>query len=330
MAKELPKMSLNTYADLFASEEDRENARHEQIVELQCDEIDGFRDHPYRVRDDGEMDELVESVRQNGVFIPCLVRPKENGRYEMIAGHRRRHAAIRAGIAKIPCIVRDLDDVQATILMVDSNASRLYLLPSEKAFAYKMKLDAMKRQAGRPKNSAPLEPNLKGRRSNEELAAESPDSRAQIQRYIRLTNLLPEILKMVDNSVEKSNDPDALTMAMRPAVELSYLTPESQKIVLDFMTETLSTPSHAQAIQLRKMQDNGILTAQEIYNLLAQEKPNQKSSEKISLSKFSRYFPPNTSAEMIEKEIFKALDFYRRSLEREHKTAQDTPSRNPL
>lgn len=256
--------------------------------------------------------------------MPCIVRPKENGRYEMVSGHRRKHAAIRAGLNSLPCIVRDLDDIQATILMVDSNAHRPYILPSEKAYSYKMKLEAMKRQAGRPniENGVPVGHNSFVGKSREILAAESQDSNTQIQRYVRLTYLIPELLQMVDNSVEKPTEAEALSMAMRPAVELSYLTPENQKIVLDFMQDTLSTPSHAQAIQLREMQNKGILNPQGIYDLLAQEKPNQKLSSKIPINRFSRYFPPNTSAEDIEKGIFKALDFYQKAEER-RKSAQE-------
>ena len=246
--------------------------------------------------------------------MPCIVRPKENGRYEMVSGHRRKHAAIRAGLTSLPCIVRDLDDIQATILMVDSNAHRPYILPSEKAYSYRMKLEAMNRQGQRTDlTSTPL---VSKSRTNEELGNQVGESREQVRRYIRLTHLIPELLQMVDNSVEKPIEAEALSMAMRPAVELSYLSPENQKIVLDFMQDTLSTPSHAQAIQLRAMQNKGILNPQGIYDLLAQEKPNQKPSSKIPINRFSRYFPPNTSAEDIEKGIFKALDFYQKAKER--------------
>lgn len=329
MAKELPKISINNPLDeLFTTEEERQQSQQERIVTIACNEIDGFQQHPFKVRNNQDMDELIASIQENGILMPCIVRPKENGRYEMIAGHRRKHAAIRAGLNTLPCIVRDLDDVQATILMVDSNAHRPYLLPSEKAFSYKMKLDAMKRQGRRSDlTSRPLGTKL---RSDAELANEAPDSARQIQRYIRLTYLIPEILQMVDNSVEKPNEPEALSMAMRPAVEISYLLPENQRIVFDFMQNTLSTPSHAQAIQLREMQNNGILNSQEIYNLLAQEKPNQKPSTKIPLNRFSRYFPPNTSAEDIEKGIFKALDFYRKAQERTNREAYRKAEKDTL
>ena len=312
--KELPKININNPLDeLFSTEEERQSSQQERIVTIDCNEIDGFQQHPFKVRDNQDMDELIESIQKNGVIMPCIVRPKENGRYEMVSGHRRKHAAIRAGLDSLPCIVRDLDDIQATILMVDSNAHRPYILPSEKAYAYKMRLEAMKRQGFRSDlTSAPVGQKF----SVEQIAENSTDSKTQIQRYVRLTYLIPELLQMVDNSVEKPTEAEALSMAMRPAVELSYLTPENQKIVLDFMQDTLSTPSHAQAIQLREMQKKGILNPQGIYDLLAQEKPNQKPSSKIPINRFSRYFPPNTSAEDIEKGIFKALDFYQKAKER--------------
>ena len=312
--KELPKININNPLDeLFSTEEERQSSQQERIVTIDCNEIDSFQQHPFKVRDNQDMDELIESIQKNGVIMPCIVRPKENGRYEMVSGHRRKHAAIRAGLDSLPCIVRDLDDIQATILMVDSNAHRPYILPSEKAYAYKMRLEAMKRQGFRSDlTSAPVGQKF----SVEQIAENSTDSKTQIQRYVRLTYLIPELLQMVDNSVEKPIEAEALSMAMRPAVELSYLSPENQKIVLDFMQDTLSTPSHAQAIQLREMQNKGILNPQGIYDLLAQEKPNQKPSSKIPINRFSRYFPPNTSAEDIEKGIFKALDFYQKAKER--------------
>ncbi len=312
---ELPKINIsNPLDELFSTEEERQSSQQERIVTINCDEIDSFQKHPFKVRDNQDMDELIESIQKNGVIMPCIVRPKENGRYEMVSGHRRKHAAIRAGLDSLPCIVRDLDDIQATILMVDSNAHRPYILPSEKAYSYRMKLEAMNRQGQRTDlTSTPL---VSKSRTNEELGNQVGESREQIRRYVRLTNLVPELLQMVDNSVEKPIEAEALSMAMRPAVELSYLTPENQKIVLDFMQDTLSTPSHAQAIQLRAMQSKGILNPQGIYDLLAQEKPNQKLSSKIPINRFSRYFPPNTSAEDIEKGIFKALDFYQKAKER--------------
>ena len=247
--------NLPSVDDLFSTEEERAEARLEKVVNLSPSEISDFPNHPFKVRMDAAMQEMTESVKQYGVLVPALVRPKPEGGYEMVAGHRRKTAADLAGLAEIPCIVRQLTDDEATIIMVDSNLQREQILPSEKAFAYKMKLDAMKRQAGRPRkdNSAPVGPNLIGTRSNLELAAESPDSKTQIQRYIRLTHLIPEILELADNSVLK--DPDMLQIALRPAVELSYLRKEEQADLFAIMDEMDCTPSHAQAIKMRRMSE---------------------------------------------------------------------------
>lgn len=312
MANPLPNLSRDSLDDLFTTQEQRDDEKLERVNVLQIDEIDNFTDHPYKVRDDAKMDELVDSIENYGIMVPCIVRPKDNGRYEMIAGHRRKHAALRAGVTQLPCIVRKLSDDEATILMVDSNSQREQLLPSEKAFAYKMRLDAMKRQAGRPRkeNASPLGTNFLQGRSDTALATQLGESKNQIRRYIRLTDLIPELLECVDNSVEKPEDKDALRMALRPAVELSYLTPENQRVVLEFMKSSLTTPSHAQTILLRKMQDDHSFTPQAVFELLQQEKPNQKERVSLSIDKFNRYFPPNTSAKDIEKGIFRALDFY--------------------
>lgn len=323
MAKELPKLDRSPLSDLFSTQEQRDDEQLERVNIIDINDIDNFAQHPYKVRDDAKMDELVDTISNNGVLIPCIVRPKENGRYEMVAGHRRKHAALRAGLSQVPCLIRKLTDDEATIFMVDSNSQREQILPSEKAFAYKMRLEAMKRQVGRPKNVSPLGthldnslnsdpvgPNLLGIRSNEELSAKTGDSTTQIKRFIRLTELIPELLQMVDNSVEKPDNPEALQMAMRPAVEMSYLTSNNQKVVLEFMQSSMITPSHAQTIKLRKMQDNNSFTPKAVYDLLQQEKPNQKEKVSLSVDKFNRYFPPDTSAKDIEKGIFQALDFY--------------------
>lgn len=311
MANPLPNLSRDSLDDLFTTQEQRDDEKLERVNVLQIDEIDNFTDHPYKVRDDAKMDELVDSIENYGIMVPCIVRPKDNGRYEMIAGHRRKHAALRAGVTQLPCIVRKLSDDEATILMVDSNSQREQLLPSEKAFAYKMRLDAMKRQGQRSDlTSSPLATKLKKGRSDTELGELVGESKDQIRRYIRLTDLIPELLDAVDNSVEKPEDKDALRMALRPAVELSYLTPENQRVVLEFMKSSLTTPSHAQTILLRKMQDDHSFTPQAVFELLQQEKPNQKERVSLSIDKFNRYFPPNTSAKDIEKGIFRALDFY--------------------
>lgn len=323
MAKDLPNLHISNPLDepfeaLFSTEEQRKEANQERVIELSCAEIDPFTNHPFKVRDNQEMLELADSIKENGVMMPCIVRPKENGRYEMVSGHRRRHAAMIANVDTLPVIVRNMTDEQASILMVDSNLrSREVILPSEKAFAYKIKLDAMKKQGMRNDlTSVPMAQKYKGKTSRQILGEQVGESQDQIRRYVCLTNLIPELLQLVDNSVEKPTDPDALQVALRPAVELSYLTETNQRIVLEFMDSSLSTPSHAQAIQLREMQKNGAFSARSVYALLSEEKPNQKPTQKISINKFSRYFPPNSSTEYIEKEIIKALDFYQQAKQR--------------
>ena len=315
--------NLPSADDLFSTEEERAEARLEKVVNLSPAEISDFPNHPFKVRMDAAMQEMTESVKQYGVLVPTLVRPKSEGGYEMVAGHRRKKAADLAGLAEIPCIVRQLTDDEATIIMVDSNLQREQILPSEKAFAYKMKLDAMKRQAGRPRkdNSAPVGPNLIGTRSNLELAAESPDSKTQIQRYIRLTHLIPEILELVDNSVLK--DPDMLQIALRPAVELSYLRKEEQADLFAIMDEMDCTPSHAQAIKMRRMSEaktgDERLSMDAMAVIMEEEKGNQKEQFKIPKEKISRFFAPGTPTQKIEDTIVKALELYRkrqRSLER--------------
>lgn len=315
--------NLPSVDDLFSTEEERAEARLEKVVNLSPSEISDFPNHPFKVRMDAAMQEMTESVKQYGVLVPALVRPKPEGGYEMVAGHRRKTAADLAGLAEIPCIVRQLTDDEATIIMVDSNLQREQILPSEKAFAYKMKLDAMKRQAGRPRkdNSAPVGPNLIGTRSNLELAAESPDSKTQIQRYIRLTHLIPEILELADNSVLK--DPDMLQIALRPAVELSYLRKEEQADLFAIMDEMDCTPSHAQAIKMRRMSEaktgDERLSMDAMAVIIEEEKGNQKEQFKIPKEKISRFFAPGTPTQKIEDTIVKALELYRkrqRSLER--------------
>ncbi len=288
--------------DLFSTDESRAEAQLEKVVTLNPADISDFPNHPFKVKQDEAMAELVDSVKQYGVLVPALVRPKADGGYEMVAGHRRKCAATLAGITEMPCIVRNLTDDEATIIMVDSNLQRETILPSEKAFAYKMKLEAMKRQAGRPKNSAPLEPNLKGTRSNEELASSSPDSRSQIQRYIRLTELIPTVLDMVDNG----------KIAFRPAVELSYLSKEQQQSLYDTMECEDCTPSLAQAIKMKDFSRDGKLTEEVILSIMQEEKPNQREQFKMPKERISKYFAPGTPAQKIEDTIIKALELYRR------------------
>lgn len=314
--------NLPTVDDLFSTEESRAEDRLERVVNLNPAEISDFPNHPFKVRMDAAMQEMAESVKQYGVLVPALVRPKRSGGYEMVAGHRRKKAADLAGLAEIPCIIRQLTDEEATIIMVDSNLQREQILPSEKAFAYKMKLDAMKRQGQRTDLTCePAAHKLKGAKSRDLLAEQVGESKDQIRRYIRLTNLIPEILELVDNSVLK--DPEMLQIALRPAVELSYLRKEEQADLFFIMDEMDCTPSHAQAIKMRQMSEAKTgeerLSKDAMTVIMEEEKGNQKEQFKIPKERISKYFAPGTPAQKIEDTIIKALELYRkrqRSLER--------------
>lgn len=296
-------LGMTPLDDLFSTDESRAEAQLEKVVTLNPADISDFPNHPFKVKQDEAMAEMVDSVKQYGVLVPALVRPKADGGYEMVAGHRRKCAATLAELSEIPCIVRDLTDDEATIIMVDSNLQRETILPSEKAFAYKMKLEAMKRQGQRSDlTSTPLEPKLKGSRSNEELAASSPDSRSQIQRYIRLTELIPPVLDMVDSG----------KIAFRPAVELSYLSKEQQQSLYDTMECEDCTPSLAQAIKMKEFSRDGKLTVEVILSIMQEEKPNQREQFKMPKERISKYFAPGTPAQKIEDTIIKALELYRR------------------
>lgn len=296
-------LGLTPLDDLFSTDESRAEAQLEKVVTLNPADISDFPNHPFKVKQDEAMAEMVDSVKQYGVLVPALVRPKADGGYEMVAGHRRKCAATLAGITEMPCIVRNLTDDEATIIMVDSNLQRETILPSEKAFAYKMKLEAMKRQGQRSDlTSAPLEPKLKGSRSNEEVAASSPDSRSQIQRFIRLTELIPPVLDMVDSG----------KIAFRPAVELSYLSKEQQQSLYDTMECEDCTPSLAQAIKMKEFSRDGKLTEEVILSIMQEEKPNQREQFKMPKERISKYFAPGTPAQKIEDTIIKALELYRR------------------
>ena len=314
--------NLPSADNLFSTEEERTKARLEKVVSLNPSEISDFPDHPFKVRMDSAMQEMAESVKQYGVLVPALVRPKQSGGYEMVAGHRRKKAAELANLAEIPCIVRQLTDDEATIIMVDSNLQREQILPSEKAFAYKMKLDAMKRQGQRTDLTCePMAHKLKGVKSRDLLAEQVGESKDQIRRYIRLTHLIPDILELVDNSVLR--EPEVLQIAMRPAVELSYLRKEEQADLFAIMDEMDCTPSHAQAIKMRQMSEaktgDERLAKDALVAIMKEEKPNQKEQFKIPKEKISRFFAPGTPTQKIEDTIVKALELYRkrqRSLER--------------
>ena len=303
-------LGLNeAYNDLFSTQEERDNAQRSYVTDLTAAEISDFPNHPFKVRMDQSMVELADSVKQYGVLVPSLVRPMPNGSYQMVSGHRRKRAAELAGLPTVPCIIRELTDDEAIIVMVDSNLQREQILPSEKAVAYKMKLEAMKRQAGRPSknNSAPVGPKL---RSNKELSEQSPDSVTQIKRYIRLTNLIPELLDMVDNSVLK--EAGKLQMALRPAVELSYLSEAEQTALLEVMEGEIRTPSHAQAIKMRSISEQGKLNPDVILSIMQEEKPNQVEQFKMPKARIAKFFPAGTPAQKMEDTIVKALELYRK------------------
>ena len=293
-------MNLPSVDDLFTTQKERDQKNQEYIKDISIYEITDFPNHPFKVRMDAKMVETIESVREHGVLLPALVREKPTGGYEMISGHRRKMASELAGFEKMPCIVRNLSDDEAVIVMVDSNLQREEILPSEKAFAYKMKLEAMNRQGKRTDlTSTPLVSKF---RTNEILAQEAGESRETIRRYIRLTELIPEILEMVDDK----------KISMRPAVELSYLPKEEQAILYDTMESEACTPSHAQAIKIRKFSAEGRLNEDVLLSIMAEEKPNQVEQWKIPKNRLKKYFPSGTTQQKMEETIIKALELYRK------------------
>ena len=294
------KLNLPSVDDLFSTQEERDGENRESIQDIPIGEITDFPNHPFQVRMDESMMDMAESVKQYGVLVPALVREKAEGGYEMIAGHRRKMASELAGKKEMPCIIRNVTEDEAVLIMVDSNLQREEILPSEKAFAYKMKLEAIKRQGKRTDlTSVPVGPRL---RSNQELAQKSEDSVTQIKRYIRLTELIPPILDMVDNG----------KVAMRPAVELSYLPKDQQGALYDAMQSEDCTPSHAQAIKLRKFSESGKLGEDVILSILSEEKPNQVEQFKIPKKRIDKYFSPGTSMKQMEDTIVRALELYRK------------------
>lgn len=304
MAKSNASGLLTSLDSLFTTQEQRDAAKRDVVLDLPLDQIGDFPNHPFKVRQDDAMMEMMESVQLHGVLVPGLVRQLADGSYQMVSGHRRKLASRLAGLDTLPCIVRDLTDDEAIIVMVDSNLQREKVLPSEKAFAYRMKLEAMRRQAGRPskENGVPVGHHFQQGKSRELLAANSPDSNTQIQRYIRLTYLLPEILAMVDDS----------KIAFRPAVELSYLAEKEQRILYDAMGHADCTPSLAQAIKMKSFSREGKLSEAVIRSIMAEEKPNQKEQFRIPKERISKYFKPGTPARTMEDTIIKALDYYRK------------------
>jgi len=302
------KIELTAYDDLFQTDESREEAKLSKIRDIPISEIDEFPDHPFKVLMDEDMEQLVESIKRNGVMTPATVRLKEDGRYELISGHRRKKACELAGLETLKCEVKELTRDEAIIVMVESNLQRSVILPSEKAFVYKMRLEAMNRQAGRPSkdNLTPMVSDLDTTRTNEKLGKEVGESREQIRRYIRLTELVPEILQMVDER----------QIAFRPAVEISYLTEEQQYTLLEAMEYNDATPSLAQAIKMKKYNQDGKLTSEVIQSIMEEEKPNQKEKPAFRDERITKLIPKTVPRGQETDFVVKALEFYNRHLQR--------------
>ena len=302
MAGRKSDFTLTKLDDLFSTQEQRDEEKLSKIRDIPLTEIDDFPDHPFKVRDDEDMAQLIESIKERGVITPATVRQKEDGRYELISGHRRKRACEFAGFDTLRCEVVDLNRDEATILMVESNYQRSQILPSEKAYAYKMRLEAMKRQAGRPSkdNLVPVGQNF----SREELATQSGESQTQIQRYIRLTNLVPELLDYVDEGRIK----------MRPAVELSFLDEDSQRDVVDEIDLNDATPSHDQTIRMRKFFEEGKLTTEAIQAIMSEEKPNQREKIVLRGDRVRQLIPKNIPISQTEDFVCKALEHYNKFL----------------
>ena len=302
------KIELTAYDDLFQTDESREEEKLSKIRDIPISEIDEFPDHPFKVLTDDDMEQLVESINRNGVMTPATVRLKEDGRYELISGHRRKKACELAGLETLKCEVKELTRDEAIIVMVESNLQRSVILPSEKAFAYKMRLEAMNRQAGRPSkdNLTPMVSDLDTTRTNEKLGKEVGESREQIRRYIRLTELVPEILQMVDER----------QIAFRPAVEISYLTEEQQYTLLEAMEYNDATPSLAQAIKMKKYNQDGKLTSEVIQSIMEEEKPNQKEKPAFRDERITKLIPKTVPRGQETDFVVKALEFYNRHLQR--------------
>lgn len=303
-----PKIELTAYDDLFQTDESRAEAKLSKIRDIPISQIDEFPDHPFKVLMDEDMEQLVESIKRNGVMTPATVRLKEDGRYELVSGHRRKKACELAGLETLKCEVKELTRDEAIIVMVESNLQRSTILPSEKAFAYKMRLEAMKRQAGRPtkENYSPLGNNLEFATSSDELADKVGESKNQIFRFIRLTELVPEILQMVDER----------QIAFRPAVEISYLTEEQQYTLLEAMSYNDATPSLAQAIKMKKFMQEGKLTGEVIQSIMEEEKPNQREKPAFRDERITKLIPKSVPKGQEADFVVKALEFYNRHLQR--------------
>lgn len=307
-------LGLKGYDELFMDDRSRAEAKLPHIYDIPLDQIDDFPDHPFKVKLDEDMDQLVQSIKDRGIITPVTLRQKEDGRYEIVSGHRRKKACELAGMATVKAEVRDLTRDEAIILMVESNLQRSTILPSEKAFSYKMRLEALNRQGRRTDlTSDPLGPKLAGGRSNLELASQSPDSKTQIQRYIRLTNLVPDLLDMVDEG----------KIALRPAVELSYLTEQEQTDLVETIAYEDATPSLAQAIKMRTFSKDGRLNADVILSIMCEKKPNQAEKISFRTDRLKQYLPKNITPKQTEEYVLKALEYYHRYQERNKKQNLD-------
>lgn len=309
MKSSAKNIKLTSVDEIFSTEESRTDANREKVMELPLAELYPFKNHPFRVVDDEAMRDTAESIEKYGVLVPAIARPRAEGGYELVAGHRRKRGCELAGKDTMPVIVRDLDDDAATIIMVDSNLQRDSLLPSERAFAYKLKLEAIKRQAGRPskENGDQVGHNSFGKRSVEIIAENAPDSRNQIQRYIRLTELIPVILEMVDTK----------KIAFNPAVELSYLKPEEQTLLLDAMDSEQATPSLSQSQRLKKFSQEGTLSIDVMRAIMSEEKKSELDKVTLPSDKLRKYFPKSYTPQQMEATIFKLLEQWQKKRQRE-------------
>ena len=307
-------LGMTALDELFMNDKERAENKLPKIFDIPLSEIDDFPDHPYRVLDDEDMQNLMESIKDRGVITPAMVRKKDDGRYEMISGHRRKHASERLGLETLRCEVVEVSRDEAIILMVDSNSQRSEIAPTDKGKAYKMKLEAIKRQQGERTDltSVPSGQKLNGKTSREILAEHSEDSNTQIQRYIRLTNLVPELQDFVDKG----------QMKMRPAVELSYLDEETQRDIVDRIDETEAFPSHDQAIRIRKAYEAGEIDYDKVRDIMAEEKPNQKPKFKFSFDRLKPYIPKDYSDSKAEDYVIKALEFYQKYLKKQREQAR--------
>ena len=308
-------LGMTAYDELFMTDEERKENRLPKIYDVPLSEIDDFPEHPYRVLDDEDMEALMESIKERGVITPALVRKKDDGRYEMISGHRRKRACERLGLLSMRCELKDISRDEAIILMVDSNSQRSEIAPCDKGRAYQMKLEAIKRQGERTDlTSTPVGEKLKGKEATSvsKLENDSGDSATQIQRYIRLTQLIPELQEFVDEGRIK----------MRPAVELSYLDEEAQRDVVDLIDETEAFPSHDQAIRMRKAFDEGKLNYNAVDKIMKEEKPNQKPSYKLKYEDIKAYFKPGADFEVVLRDILKGLELLKKQRARENREAR--------